>query len=151
MPLQSELLKSQFATIAKKKATTFRGHCLSRADKLGIDRACVPMPKEIEAWLLTYESMLETYRKRLYLSCAYTNERVSIANLEIDHRRPISRGGSFGVENLAITTAQNNQRKGNLTADEFLKLLDFLNTLETEAKKDLLARLRSGGMRFKKF
>ncbi len=143
---QTELIKSQFAVVAKAKAANFRNNCLARADKHGIDRANVPMPKEIEAWLLTYESQLELSRKRLYLRCEYTNELIKIADVQIDHRVPISRGGSFGIENLAITTAQNNQRKGSLTAGEFLELLEFLNHWQPAAKNDVLSRLRSGGV-----
>jgi 5-methylcytosine-specific restriction endonuclease McrA len=145
---QTDLLKSQFATIAKSKAATFRGHCLTRADKLGIDRANVPMPKEIEAWLLTYESRLEMSRKRFYLRCEYTGELIKLADLQIDHRTPISRGGSFGVENLAITSGKVNQYKSELTGDEFGELLELLNHFEPVAKKNVLSRLRSGGGRF---
>ena len=150
MPTQAELLKSQFAVVAKAKAANFRNNCLARADKHGIDRANVPMPKEIEAWLLTYESQLEVSRKRLYLRCEYTGELVKIADIQIDHRTPIGRGGSFGIENLAVTTAQNNQRKGSLTQSEFLKLLAWLdlNGFEPAAKKDILTRLRRGYIKF---
>ena len=146
MLTQTNLLKTQFATIAKAKAANFRNNCLSRADKLGIDRVNVPMPKDIEFWLLTYESQLEVSRKRLYLRCEYTGELVKIADIQIDHRTPISRGGSFGVENLAITTAQNNQRKGSLLAAEFKELLLFLDGFEPVAKTDVLTRLRRGAV-----
>jgi len=146
MPTQTDLLKSQFATIAKAKAATFRGHCLTRADKLGIDRANVPMPKEFDAWLLTYESRLELSRKRLYLRCEYTNELVKIADIQIDHRTPISRGGSFGIENLAVTSGKTNQHKGSLLQSEFLELLDLLGSFEPAAKTDVLTRLRRGAV-----
>lgn len=146
MPNQTELLKSQFAVVAKAKAANFRNNCLTRADKHGIDRANVPMPKEIEAWLLTYESRLEVTRKRLYLRCEYTNEPIKIADVQIDHRVPISRGGSFGIENLAITTAQSNQRKGSLIAAEFKELLSLLDGFEPVAKADVLTRLRRGAV-----
>jgi hypothetical protein len=146
MPTQAELLKSQFAVVAKAKAANFRNNCLGRADKHDIDRANVPMPKEIEAWLLTYESRLEVVRKRLYLRCEYTNELVKIADIQIDHRTPVSRGGSFGVENLAITTAQSNQRKGSLIEAEFKELLSLLDNFEPVAKTDVLTRLRRGAV-----
>jgi len=144
--IQSDLLKSQFATIAKAKAANFRNNCLTRADKHGIDRISVPMPKEIEVWLLTYESQLEVSRKRLYLRCEYTSELVKIADIQIDHRTPISRGGSFGIENLAITTAQSNQRKGSLVSAEFKELLQLLDNFEPVAKTDVLTRLRCGAV-----
>jgi HNH endonuclease len=150
MPNQTDLLKSQFATIAKAKAANFRNNCLNRADKLGIDRANVPMPKEIEAWLLTYEQQIETNRKRLYLRCEYTGELVKIADIQIDHRTPISRGGSFGIENLAITNGKTNQHKGSLKKSEFLELLQLLDGFEPVAKTDVLARLRRVGAFFRK-
>jgi len=146
MSSQTELLKSQFAVVAKAKSANFRNNCLARADKHDIDRANVPMPKEIEAWLLTYESRLEVVRKRLYLRCEYTNELVKIADIQIDHRTPISRGGSFGIENLAVTTAQSNQRKGSLVSAEFKELLQLLDSFEPVAKTDVLTRLRRGAV-----
>ena len=146
MNSQTDILKSQFDTIAKQKAANFRSHCLARADKLGIDRASVPMPKEIETWLLTYESRLEVSRKRLYLRCEYTSELVKIVDIQIDHRTPISRGGSFGIENLAITSAKSNQHKGALTKSEFLELLQLLNSFEQVSKTDVLTRLRRGAV-----
>ena len=144
MTTQADLLKSQFAIIAKSKAANFRSNCLARADKNSIDRANVPMPREFEAWLLTYESQIETHKKRLCLRCEYTGELVKIADIQIDHKTPISRGGSFGIENMAITTAQNNQRKGSLTAGEFLELLGLVNRWQPAAKNDVLSRLRRG-------
>ena len=103
------------------------------------------MPKEIEAWLLTYESKIETYRSKIYLSCEYTSEPVKLADIQIDHRIPISRGGSFGVENLAITSGKSNQHKSELTGAEFLQLLLLLDTFDSAAKTNVLSRLRSGG------
>lgn len=146
MPNQTELLKSQFSTIAKQKAANFRNNCLVRADKIGIDRDNIPMPKEIEAWLLTYEQQIEVNRKRLYLRCEYTGELIKLADIQIDHRTPISRDGSFGIENLAITGAQNNQRKGSLTSVEFLELLRLLDGFDQVAKTDVLTRLRRGAV-----
>jgi 5-methylcytosine-specific restriction endonuclease McrA len=146
MRTQLELLKTQFEVIAKSKAATFRNNCLTRADKHGIDRANVPMPREIEAWLLAYESRLEVSRKRLYLRCEYTYELVKIADIQIDHRAPISRGGSFGVENLAITSGKTNQHKGSLKVDEFDELLQLLDSFEPVAKTDVLTRLRRGAV-----
>ena len=95
MTTQTNLL---FAVIAKKKAAAFRDRCLGRADKHGIDRANVPMPKEFENWLLTYESRLELHGRTLYLRCEYTGELVKVTgavnekSLQIDHKTPISRG-----------------------------------------------------------
>ena len=144
--IQSELLKSQFEVLAKKKAATFRSHCLTRADKHGIDRALVPMPREFEQWLLTYQNKAETLRGRFYLRCEYTGELVKLDDIQIDHKTPVSRGGSFAVDNLAITSGQVNQWKGELIDNEFSSLLELLNQFEPVAKKNVLSRLRSGGV-----
>jgi len=143
MTNQTELLKSQFEVIAKSKAANFRNHCLTRADKWGIDRANVPMPKDILAWLLTYQDKLEEHRKRLYLTCEYTGERIAIKNIEIDHRTPISRGGLFKIENLAITSGKVNQYKGDLLQIEFIQLLALLDSFEPVSKTSVLKRLRT--------
>lgn len=135
----------QWEAIAKAKAANFRNNCLARAKKLGIDKQHIPMPRDFYAWLLSKEDRITLYRKRLYIVCEYTGERVPIAKIEIDHNHPISRGGSFGLENLAITSAKNNQQKGELTADEYKKLLGFLDELNEKARTNVLARLRSGG------
>lgn len=146
--IQSELLKTQFATIAKAKAANFRNNCLVRADKLDIDRTLIPMPNEFYLWLMTYEPKLETYRKRLYLRCEYTGEKIKLDDIQIDHKTPISRGGLFGIENLAITSDKTNQYKGSLNQMEFLSLLSLLNTFDEVARIDVLTRLRSGGNRW---
>lgn len=142
--MQTELLKSQFEIIAKKKAATFRNNCLSRADKHGIDRLNVPMPREIEEWLLTHQDRVETVRNRFYLRCEYTGELIKIADIQIDHRTPISRGGTFRIENLAVTSGKTNQHKGSLKESEFLELLQLLDSFEPVAKADVLTRLRRG-------
>lgn len=144
MTNQTELIKSQWAVIAKAKAANFRNSCLVRADKLGIDRVNVPMPKEFETWLMTYQQSIEIYRRQYYLRCAYTGELVKLSDIQIDHKTPVSRGGSFASANLAITSGKTNQHKGGLTDSEFLKLLDLLNTFDDKGKNNVLSRLRSG-------
>jgi 5-methylcytosine-specific restriction endonuclease McrA len=150
MTSQTELLKSQFAVVAKAKAANFRNNCLGRVDKLGIDRANVPMPIDFYNWLLTYEEKIEVIRKQLCLKCEYTGELIKLKDIQIDHRTPISRGGSFGVENLAITSGKTNQYKGELVESEFLELLGLLNKFDAIAKNSVLSRLRSGGVYFRK-
>ncbi|CAB4132175.1 HNHc domain containing protein [uncultured Caudovirales phage] len=137
-----------FKQIAKKKAQNFRMNCLARAKKLGIERDQVPMPNDFYLFLLTYEDSLINYRNRLYLTCEYTGERVALKDIELDHKDPVSRGGSFKIWNLCVTSAKINQQKGNMNSMEFARLQDLLNDFDDDAKKDVLARLRAGSSRF---
>lgn len=42
----------------------------------------------------------------------------------LDHRVPPGRGGSNAIENLVAACFDCNQRKGDMTGDEFLAMLD---------------------------
>jgi len=57
---------------------------------------------------------------------------------------PRSRGGGNDQLNLVWTDLECNMMKGNLTAEEFLELLEFLKDKETMAKI-VKMRLKAGG------
>lgn len=54
--------------------------------------------------------------------CAYSGQPLTPENAAADHRDSISRGGSHGIENVAITTRQVNAAKGTMTVDEFVEM-----------------------------
>lgn len=51
--------------------------------------------------------------------CAYCGDLLS-NGYHIDHKTPVSRGGTNGPENLHLTCAKCNLRKGTMTHEEFL-------------------------------
>ena len=51
--------------------------------------------------------------------CMYCGARLTTDNLQIDHRYPVSRGGSNDDENLQALCRRCNIRKGNHTDEEF--------------------------------
>lgn len=61
--------------------------------------------------------------------CRYCRKFVTVEDLAVDHAKPLSRGGSPGLENLDYTCRPCNNRKGELEIDEFKKLLAFLETI----------------------
>ena len=81
---------------------------------------------------------LQGYNVRNYLlekwnrTCAYCGKKN--VPLEIEHIVPISRDGSNRVSNLTISCHECNQKKGNMTAEEF----GFPN-LQKQAQKSLTA------------
>jgi 5-methylcytosine-specific restriction endonuclease McrA len=52
--------------------------------------------------------------------CAYCGISLYFIEQHIDHKTPISRGGSNYIENIAVTCASCNQSKHTKTAEEFM-------------------------------
>lgn len=77
--------------------------------------------------------------------CAYAGEMITERNFSLDHDVPISRGGSFGLENLRVVSMRGNETKGKLTRPEYVALLCSLDMMGAEAKQDVLRRMRAGG------
>ena len=63
--------------------------------------------------------------------------------IEIDHKCPISKYGSFEVSNLAVTSRYFNQIKGDLTEEDFNILLDA--TYDMADGQSVIKRLLSSG------
>jgi hypothetical protein len=72
--------------------------------------------------------------------CRYCHGFFTIEGIAVDHANPLSRGGSIGLENLDYPCRPCNNRKGELTVDEFTKLLAFLETIPL-ARISILKRL----------
>lgn len=82
------------------------------------------------------------------VKCLYCAEFLSIDTLTIDHREPVKQGGSLGLENLDLVCDQDNQQKGGMCGDCYLKLLNWSagesparGGLHPECRKDMLHRL----------
>ena len=72
------------------------------------------------------------------------SETVKKHKIELDHKVPISRGGSAAVENLALSCHACNCGKGPLLASEWKSLLQLLDTWDPGAAQSLLVRLKGG-------
>lgn len=78
--------------------------------------------------------------------CQYCQSILVLSGAEIDHRRPISRGGSFSIQNLCIACKLCNQTKGELTDIEFVQITTFLRNLDYGAEQHVLKCLRTAAM-----
>ena len=71
------------------------------------------------------QGTLQGYNIRNYLlekhgrKCFYCDKEVS--NFEVEHMIPKAKGGSNRIDNLTLSCHSCNQKKGTLTADEFIK------------------------------
>jgi hypothetical protein len=76
-----------------------------------------------------------------YFRCPYCNGYFTMEQVAVDHVHPLSRGGGVELENLEFPCKPCNNRKGSMTPQEYLLLLDFLDTKIPLAKTDVLQRL----------
>lgn len=74
------------------------------------------------------------------IQCRYCRGYFTLTDLAVDHAKPLSRGGSPGLDNLEYPCKPCNDRKGSMSPDEFLALLAFLETIPL-ARIDVLKRL----------
>ena len=77
--------------------------------------------------------------------CPYCRDSLTCGNFSLDHARPRSRGGRHCLNNLTVCCELCNQRKGQLTDDEFRTLLATLTGFEPQGQSSVLQRLRSAG------
>jgi hypothetical protein len=123
------LMRFVISTVAGKKyRTVFTGRCLECWVEVTLPRAiycesCAGDSKEIQRKIRSgvAKLRLEVLERDGYL-CQYCWSPVTNETAEIDHRTPVSRGGSGSLENLATTCHGCNWAKGTRTAEEYSKL-----------------------------
>ena len=75
----------------------------------------------------------------------YLGTPITVKDFSIDHRTPVSRGGTSEPSNLDVVSKASNLAKGNLSREEFRDLMSLIRMWPAEARNDLLGRLKSGG------
>lgn len=79
--------------------------------------------------------------KSLGTDCPYCETQLTTENIGLDHKTPISRGGSNNPENIHLTCHKCNKRKGEMTDQRFTELLQLLDTWEEEDRRYVLQHL----------
>jgi hypothetical protein len=78
--------------------------------------------------------------------CEFCKKKITIANVQIDHGRPLTRGGTFELSNIFAGDSACNMKKGSLTREEYGKLLVFIaDNFPDAARADVMTRLGIGG------
>lgn len=115
-----------------KRADTLKNSLASRSKKHNVD--C--------------NITLEELRNLIYNSygtkCKYCEKILTIKNFVVDHILPVSKGGHSNLDNLQLICKTSNSMKGSLTEDDFFILLDWLQTVSEELRKDISIRLARG-------
>lgn len=105
---------------ANWKATQARSGWRTRAKKFGLNLDDVPTRAEIQEWL---ESQIPV---KCYISGSFISNEV----VELDHKTPLSRGGSLKLNNCGVTSRYYNNVKGQMTEKEFRSLLKTVSKWE---------------------
>jgi len=117
------------------KATALSSSWRRQAKKL--NRTYELTPRLIAAWLVEQPEV-----------CYYCEVKITPNNIGVDHKQPISREGSLGLDNLAVCCRECNSAKGSLDETEFKQLLALIGQWSEVSRKSLLGRLKYAGSKF---
>ncbi len=130
-------------TVHKRVLPRFAGRMLKRSS--GWKNSLVTRSKKTN---VECNVTLEELRQMMYdaygTSCRYCGRRLDITNLVIDHIVPMAKGGNSNIENLQVICKTSNSMKGSLSEENFQILLEWLDTVSPELKKDVSIRLAGG-------
>ena len=102
------------------KATQARSSWRERAKKFGLPLDEVPTRAEIQEWLEAQHP----------IKCYFTGGFISPEVVELDHKHPLSRGGSLQLHNVGITSRWYNNIKGQMSEREFRQLIKLVSKWE---------------------
>ena len=80
------------------------------------------------------------------IPCPFCRALIDILSMQLDHKIPLRRGGGMEFENRECLCERCNQVKGELTRDEFLLLVAFMEGPGAHFRQRLEGTLISGGL-----
>lgn len=123
---------ARFGTRMYNKCTQWKNSLVGRSKKYGVE--CNITVDELRELLYVYYGT----------PCKYCGKRLDMNTMALDHVVPISKGGTSNIDNLQIICRTSNGMKGSLNEDNFQLLLDWLQTVSEELRKDISIRLARG-------
>ena len=127
------------ANFLSKKASSLKSSWKKRFSKYQTEGATLPTFEEIKKWLFNHYPFI----------CEYDQVPLKDEDAGFDHNVPISRGGSFGLDNIVICHKLHNSAKGELTGDEYKELLFLIRNWKDKGER-FLSRLRQSNTIFNK-
>jgi hypothetical protein len=80
------------------------------------------------------------------IPCPFCRAPIDILSMELDHRTPLRRGGGPELQNLEPICRRCNSIKGELTREEYVVLIAFLEGPGAHFRQRLEGSLISGGL-----
>jgi len=126
-----------FTWRARSLRSRWRARCkdVKRMDEIDD----IPIANDIRDWLVR----IHPFR------CYYSGKLIANDDVNFDHATPVSRGGSFKLNNVVPTTAKMNGLKGEMLETDFIELLQLANTW-TDKGKALFALINRGKLMFQR-
>lgn len=90
-----------------------------------------------------YDWLMANYGFQAF-PCPYCRCPLDVLNMTLDHKEPVSRGGSLRLSNLQGCCDSCNRVKGDLTHDEFMELVSMKRRWHPVAAGLLDKRLKDG-------
>jgi len=131
----------------RKKMRSKQQESKFKSRTLNIYKGQVARAKNLEMCIdYNIEEFREFTQKALLGQCPYCGGKLTVTNFVADHKDPISRGGLFTLDNLAICDKSCNFRKGCLSNQEYTWFNKaIVENLSSESVEDVRRRLTAGG------
>ena len=123
---------SKFAQRMYNRCTQWKNSLYTRSKKYGV--VCT----------ITIEELRELLYTVYGTPCKYCGKKLDTNTLVLDHIIPISKGGSSNINNLQTICRTCNGIKGALEEYQFLTLLEWLESIPEDMRKDIRVRLSRG-------
>ncbi len=123
----------------------YRADPAQRQRRLDYQAAYHKLPEQLARRARNMREARRRARFRLYardgFACVYCLEPFDVRELSIDHKQPVSRGGTDEESNLVAACRRCNRAKGTMTYDEFMLILDphHVPSWVTEGEAGLVA------------
>lgn len=135
---------SLFPDRDKRRFTEITGQRYD-AMRVRLAKKGLPLPQFTKEQLrhLLYLRLGEDYGGAI--RCKYCGKMCGVEEVHFDHAVPLIRGGSLDLSNIEFPCAQCNSAKGEMTPQEYLSLLTFLEQQIPLARTDIMHRLSTYG------
>ena len=108
----------------------------------GIRKRCGLTNEEVSS----LKAWLDDVKQNEPTNCEYCSSKIKFIQVSIDHRQPMSRGGTSSLDNLCVCCKQCNQAKGNMTEVEWRSLLYIFAGFEDGGERIIKRLVAAGNM-----
>ena len=90
---------------------------------------------------ITKDQIDSIIKQGLGKKCPYCGKEITTENMSLDHKHPQSSGGTSDIDNLQLIDNTCNRRKGEMTHEEYKKLISLMEEFREESQKYIKQKL----------